>query len=175
MDDTIDYLVLADTVIVLDHGDKLTIVTDDRVSQVAEEAHAETRRHTVGSPEHARAVSQLSRTQRQSRNHPGGYWVAAADPVAARQARTGSTMPDQVRRAAVLTDGASRLVDSFGVATWDQLLDQLATEGPARLIARVRELERSDLAGARWPRYKASDDATAVYMGSMRYTSLLPD
>ena len=38
----------------------------------------------------------------------------------------------------------------------------LQDHGPRRLIARARELEGGDPAGARWPRYKASDDATAA-------------
>ena len=41
-------------------------------------------------------------------------------------------------------------------------VELLQDEGPRRLIARARELEGSDPAGARWPRYKASDDATAA-------------
>ncbi|WP_433351514.1 hypothetical protein ACQP25_00415 [Microtetraspora malaysiensis] len=35
--------------------------------------------------------------------------------------------------------------------------------GSAELIRRVRDAERSDLVGKRWPRGKTFDDATAVY------------
>ncbi|WP_432869361.1 hypothetical protein [Microtetraspora malaysiensis] len=35
--------------------------------------------------------------------------------------------------------------------------------GPAELIRRARDAERSDLVGKRWPRGKTFDDATAVY------------
>ncbi|QSB14586.1 protein phosphatase 2C domain-containing protein [Natronosporangium hydrolyticum] len=160
----ITYLVLADTVVVLDVDEKLTVVTDDRVTRVAADAHTRTQRHPVGSPAHIEAVAELSRTQRLSRNQPGGYWVAGSAPEAADEAITGSVPRRGCRRAAVLTDGASRVVDGFGLATWEELLDRLVSAGPADLIAWTRSVERDDTTGERWPRYKASDDATAVYL-----------
>jgi hypothetical protein len=65
-------------------------------------------------------------------------------------------------RAALLSDGVSCLVERYGAGDWSWLLAVLQDEGPGRLIAQARELEGSDPAGARWPRYKASDDATAA-------------
>ncbi|MEU8269387.1 hypothetical protein AB0B89_19795 [Sphaerisporangium sp. NPDC049002] len=87
-------------------------------------------------------------------NRDGGFWVAAPDPLAAEQALTGTLPADQIRAAALLSDGASRFVDRFGLATWRQVLDILAQDGPAELIRQVRQAERSDLHGKRWPRGK---------------------
>jgi hypothetical protein len=92
---------------------------------------------------------------------PGGYWVAGAKP-AAYEAVAGSLPRSLITRAALLSDGVSCLVERYGAGDWSWLLTVLQDEGPGRLIARARELEGSDPAGARWPRYKASDDATAV-------------
>ena len=39
----------------------------------------------------------------------------------------------------------------------------LRDQGPAGLIRQVRAAEASDPDGARWPRSKARDDATALY------------
>lgn len=157
---TVEYLALADIAILLDDGDQVVVVTDDRVDQVADDAREETRRHPVGSAAHAAAVAQLSRVQRESRNRPGGYWVAAADPAAVDHAVCGSLLG--VRRAALLTDGATRAVE-WGVTTWRGLLDLLHTDGPGAVISWTRELERDDPTGDLWPRYKESDDATAAY------------
>ncbi|MFD0886707.1 integrase, partial [Streptosporangium algeriense] len=70
---------------------------------------------------------------------------------------------ERVRSAALLSDGASRLTDLFGLATWRQLLDLLAHDGPQELIARVRAAEHDDPYGTRWPRHKTHDDATAAF------------
>jgi hypothetical protein len=52
----------------------------------------------------------------------------------------------------------------FGLAGWNQVLTTLAEDGPENVIEDVRRVEATDPRGDRWPRYKASDDATAVYV-----------
>ena len=74
-------------------------------------------------------------------NQPGSYWVAAADPFAAQHAITGEVPLDSVRRVAVLTDGAARLVALFGLLDWPDVLDVLEQNGPTELIRRVRAIE----------------------------------
>jgi hypothetical protein len=100
---------------------------------------------------------------RAHRNVDGGFWVASVDPLAAEQALTGTVPADRVCAAAILSDGASRLVDRFGLATWRQALDLLDQDGPEELIRRAREAERGDPNGSHRPRGKTFDDATAAY------------
>ena len=60
--------------------------------------------------------------------------------------------------------GASRLVDPFELATWEELLALLDESGPEELLRQVRAAEAVDPEGRQWPRTKRSDDATAVYL-----------
>ena len=159
----LEWLVLADSVIVLDVDRELRVITDDRVEGAAQAQRDEALRSHVGSTEHEQGVSRLVQTQRSLRNQPGGYWVAAADPAAASESLTGIAHLSTIRRVAVLSDGAARLVE-FGLAGWEQVLASLAEHGPQALIEEVRRVEATDLRGERWPRYKASDDATAVHV-----------
>jgi hypothetical protein len=78
-------------------------------------------------------------------------------------ARTGTIDPAGLRGVALLSDGATRLVDRFGLAGWPELLATLRTGGPAALIAANRAAEAGDPDGARWPRTKITDDATALW------------
>jgi hypothetical protein len=64
----------------------------------------------------------------------------------------------------LLSDGASRLVDLFELATWEELLALLDQSGPGELLRQVRATEAVDAEGRQWPRTKHSDDATAVYL-----------
>jgi hypothetical protein len=162
-DSELEWLVLADSVIILDLGGELRVISDDRVEGAAQAQRDEALRSHVGSAMHDQSVSRLVQTQRSLRNQPGGYWVAAADPAAASESLTGAAPLSEVSRAAVLSDGAARLVE-FGLAKWEQILTTLAENGPQTLIEEVRRVEATDLRGERWPRYKASDDATAVYV-----------
>ncbi|MEV7008178.1 protein phosphatase 2C domain-containing protein [Streptosporangium sp. NPDC051022] len=164
-DDSLEWLVLSDSVVVLDTGDaEPTVVCDDRVERIGARYRAELKGGLwSGGPEDAEAFRRYIDIMRGHRNRDGGFWVASVDPLAGEQALTGALPADRVRAVALLSDGASRLVDLFGLATWRQVLDLLEHDGPRELIGRVREAERGDPDGSRWPRGKALDDATAVY------------
>jgi hypothetical protein len=160
----LEYLVLADSVLVLDvlDGDPV-VVTDDRLAQTSRTLRTAMDALPTGSPEHAEALRSYTETLGSHRNTEGGFWVANTDPAAATHALTGSLPADTLRAVALLSDGASRLVDRFALADWADTLKLLREEGPAELIRRVRTAEEDDPHGERWPRGKAKDDASAAY------------
>ncbi|WP_433417545.1 protein phosphatase 2C domain-containing protein [Microtetraspora malaysiensis] len=162
--DDLEYLVLADSVLVLDviGVDEPMVITDDREGQVGKRYRTAMDALGSGTPDHTAALREYVEAMRAHRNRDGGFWVASSDPLAAEQALTGAVPADQIRAAALLSDGASRPVDRFHLATWRQVLDILAQHGPSELIRQVRDAEHSDPAGKRWPRGKAFDDASAA-------------
>jgi hypothetical protein len=139
------YLALADVSIALESDAGLQVVTDDRVSSSVAGLD-------WSGPD---AAARIAERRAAHRNRDGGYWVAAADPAAAVHAVTGSV--SGLVRAAVLTDGAARAADMIGMS-WASVI---ATDA-AGIIAAVRAAEARDPACERWPRFKVSDDATAV-------------
>jgi hypothetical protein len=148
----IDYLVLGDSVLVLDRADGAPLVVSDprevvisRSYQPAIEAAAE------GSDEYHRLLRDL----RANRNRPGGFWVAKDDPRAADEAITGSCPISELTGAALLSNGASRIVDRFGLADWPGVMAVLASSGPAEIIDRVRQAEARHAVPA--------DDATIAH------------
>lgn len=147
----LEWLVLADSPLVINLDRGLWVIHDDRLDRV-----------------HARHPDE---PYGRYRNRDGGFWVAGADPRAASQALTGQVPRAQVRAIALLTDGASRPADRFGLLAWSELMEVVATQGPDELIRRVRSAESSDPDGRRWPRAKTHDDATIVYR---RYGSPFP-
>ncbi|RFS86120.1 hypothetical protein D0T12_05695 [Actinomadura spongiicola] len=134
--EVVEWFVLADSPIVIDVGE-VRVFRDDRVDHLP---------------------SYTLEGVRRSRNSPGGFWVASTKPEAAYEGLTGEVPVAGLRRAAVLSDGASRLVERFGLLEWDELLQFLDEEGPRELVRRTREAEAS-ATGVRGKRY---DDATAV-------------
>jgi Protein phosphatase 2C len=161
--DALDYLVLADSVLVLDLSTELRVVTDDHEAQIGSRFRAQMDAWPNGTLEHEKAHREYVENLRAHRNRPGGFWVASTDREAAGYALTGSVPRAHVSAATALSDGASRLVDRFGLATWDGILKTLESQGPRELLRQVREAENSDPSGSRWPRGKAHDDATAAY------------
>jgi hypothetical protein len=159
--DHLDYLVLCDSPLVVDRAGRIEVISDDRLARTM----ARQRPPATGADDPAARFRRAVAVQRSWMNRTSGYWVAAADPAAAYQSVAGSlplTGPGRVRRAALLSDGATRAVEPFGLLDWRGLLDLLSSDGPGELIRRVREAERADGDCRRYPRGKRHDDASAV-------------
>lgn len=154
----VDYLVLADSVVVLDVGNKPVVVQDKTVDTVAQDRVPAAMAAGPG----GEGWVDLIETQQALRNQPGGYWVAQVDPAAADHALTGTM--EGVRGAALLSDGGALLVTHFRVLDWLGLLRLGVERDAGEVISRTRALEDGDPDRIRWPRYKHRDDATAVFI-----------
>jgi len=163
-----DYLVLGDVSVIFDRGGEVVVISDDRVSQTAVAERRAADAYPTGSPEKNDAMVRMKHAELAMRNREGGYWIAAAEPAAARHARVGRVALAEVRRFAVLTDGATRIVSQFGELSWYEVLDLAETEGPQAVLRKVRAVESSDPRGLRWPRNKPSDDATMAIAVDVR-------
>ncbi|MFI8290169.1 protein phosphatase 2C domain-containing protein [Streptomyces sp. NPDC085614] len=163
-DDTIEWLVLGDCTLVVDHSGAVEAISDTRLEAVAQNERAAMKNTPPGSAERRRLHARLVEAERAYRNRPGGYWVAASEPEAAGAALQGSYAVSDVTRAALLTDGVACLVSPFALVDWVGCLDALEEHGAESLIARVRDAELSDSSLIRWPRSKPHDDATVAFV-----------
>lgn len=161
--DAIEYLVLGDVTLVLDIAQGVEAITDDRVDKTAREERLEAARLPFGSEAKQAALLKMKHAELAVRNRADGYWVAAADPTVVSHAISGTVALQELRRLAVLTDGAARAVVPFGLLDWEGVLKLIDEQSPTELVKRVRAIEAADPTGERWPRNKSSDDATVVY------------
>ncbi|MEV5144494.1 integrase [Streptomyces sp. NPDC052727] len=163
---TLEYLVLGDSTLLLAEADGSTVaVTDQRLDDVGKRLRGPVDGLPTGSPEHSAALAEYRDALTGLRNRPGGFWIAGPDPHAAEHALTGSVPLDSLASVTLLSDGATRLVDSFELADWKETLAVLNSSGPDGLICLVREAEAGDPQGRRWPRGKVQDDATVLHWG----------
>ncbi|WP_428963324.1 hypothetical protein [Micromonospora fluostatini] len=159
----VDHLVLCDSPLVLEAGGQVRVVTDDRLADALADLRRIAETVPAGVGDEATRFRRAVGVQRERMNRTHGYWVAAADPDAAYHAVTGTLPlhgPGAVRRAVLLSDGASSAVEQFGLVDWAGLLDLVTRDGPGALIDRVRAAERDH--PERLRRHKRSDDASAV-------------
>ncbi|RKE07451.1 protein phosphatase 2C domain-containing protein [Catellatospora citrea] len=150
-----EYLVLADSPVVLDAADGPVAVVDDSWKALAT-PHLAAAADRGTRDDLARFITD----QQSQRNTPGGYWIARTEPEAAAHALTG-TVPD-VHGAVLASDGAALLVTDYARLDWRGYLDLAYREGPAGIITSTRAAEHTDPDRTRWPRQKVSDDATAA-------------
>ncbi|MFI7510546.1 hypothetical protein ACIBSS_27380 [Micromonospora aurantiaca] len=157
------YLVLADSVLVINELGKQHVISDGREADIGRRHRRAMDAIPADTAAHDDARRAYVETLRAYRNHPGGFWVAAADPQAASEALTGEVDKRRVESLLLLSDGASRPADRFGLMTWDEIAEMVSTAGCPALLRKVRDAENSDPRGRRWPRGKIHDDATVVY------------
>ncbi|MFE1400352.1 protein phosphatase 2C domain-containing protein [Nocardiopsis dassonvillei] len=157
-------LVLADSPVVVDTTTTgIDVLTDSRVEQVVQHEREAALAAPAGSAEKQDRLTELVRVQRQVRNTEGGYWVAQAHGDASAHALERSWPTASVLRFAVMTDGASCLVQQYQDTSWHGLLDTAEHQGVDAVLDHVRQIEASDPQGKRWPRYKKGDDATLAF------------
>ena len=162
--DVVDLLVLADvSIVVREITGTLSLLTDDRVKAAARKETDAALSIPLGDPGREDALVAMKRAQMSARNRQSGFYVAAADPIVAEESMTATFPAGKVSEAALLTDGAARATNTFGLYSWEQTLDLLGAHGPQALLRSVRAAEMSDPSLVQWPRTKLSDDATVVY------------
>jgi hypothetical protein len=99
------------------------------------------------------------RAVRNRANTPEGYPIIAPDAASARRARR-NFLPAREGLALFVTDGFEAAVEDYGLYTGESLVASANSLG--EVLAALREVERNDPNCTRFPRFKPSDDATAV-------------
>ncbi|MCR6488349.1 hypothetical protein M8542_36515 [Amycolatopsis sp. OK19-0408] len=154
----LDLLLLGDNLVVLPK----TVITDMRLSQLDLEPSRRYRQRLgrgLGfDAAHRNILRELQTQQAERRNRPGGYWIAEAEPAAARNAVVHRFRTTEIPWVGLATDGAYKPMQHLHLDDWPQL----ASVGPGVLEQILRRCEdweaRDDPAGVNLPRAKRHDD-----------------
>lgn len=106
------------------------------------------------------AVREMIVDGRRQLNRPGGYWALSFDERAVDHAHGSTLDPDTIDALCLFSDGFERLPELFEAVDYPELFAEALTDGPDRLIDRLRRIERGDRECNRYPRVKPSDDAS---------------
>ncbi|MGW5311597.1 PP2C family serine/threonine-protein phosphatase [Nocardia thailandica] len=160
----VETLVLGDSSAVIGRrSGAVTVHTDERLADLhLPQAGRYRERLTAGcgyDDEHQSILRSLQAAERAQRNRPGGYWIAEADPEAARHAVHVRYARDEVSWVIAATDGVT---DTLPVTyiSWTEVagMTQPQLHG---LLEELRSWEaEADPDGARLPRAKRHDDKT---------------
>jgi hypothetical protein len=161
-DTAADLLLLGDSCIVYRSAGTTTVLTDDRLGQLGlSQSRLYRERLAAGSgydPAHAELLRELQAGQRARRNVPGGYWIASADPEAARQAITVTLPVTSLEWIILATDGAAGTIRRLGLDDWDAIA-RTDQAGLSAILEHCREWEENtDPDGSQFPRAKRHDD-----------------
>ncbi|WP_328731491.1 hypothetical protein OHT20_12535 [Streptomyces caniferus] len=164
----VEYLVLSDSVLLLERADgSVHPVLDRRLDELppaVQDRRAAVRALPRGSAERAAAGRKYARAVEALRNAEGGFFTAAADPAVATRAVSGTAAREGLRSLTALSDGAGRWTEVFHEGSWADCVALVSERGPQALIDRVRAAEAADPEGAAYPRGKARDDAAVIFV-----------
>ncbi len=104
------------------------------------------------------------RESRASLNQLGAHWTAGLDPACVDHARLWALTLKKPAHVLLMTDGFAVLADQYGAYTPADLVRAVIERGLQELGRELRAIEAADAGGATHPRFKASDDATALLL-----------
>lgn len=116
--------------------------------------------HGLGRP---KASAPILANLKSTRGRPG-MRVLSVDPAHMAQvdsARIACAPGDEVL---LMSDGYAALIDSYAAYDDTTLVEAIRARGLAAVAEELRAIERDDAACTRFPRFKASDDATALWL-----------
>jgi hypothetical protein len=169
-DTSTDLYLLGDSPIHYGTDNATQAFTDDRLAAVApaERAHyvARLRAGHGFDNEHRTALIALQRAQRGARNTPEGYWIAEANPEAARHAVERTVAADHIGWAVLATDGAADYIDHTG-QSWLRIALYDSEQLDALLGSAASWEAESDPDGQALPRAKRHDDKTIAAVSTL--------
>lgn len=157
-DGAVEIVDLGDCAIYLEAPDGPHRYGGTEAGRALEKANAQ--RHMAGGGGRTGAVVEMLRAVRSTANTPEGYPIFAPDAESVARARR-SRHAGHSGAALLLTDGFEAAIEDYGLHTSQSLLDAARTDLAAPLEA-LRAVERADPDCTRFPRFKPSDDATAL-------------
>jgi hypothetical protein len=94
----------------------------------------------------------------------GGKWVFGTDPVCVDHVSARRVTVSAGTEILVASDGVFALISDYGRYTPETLMAAIISKGLKALFTELREVENADADCKRFPRFKTSDDATAILL-----------
>jgi len=108
------------------------------------------------------------RASRNRVNKKGGDWLFAPDVRCASHAKEARLLVQPGSLILLASDGFFALVSDYGRYSAEGLMSAAEQGGLAALGKELRAIEAADPKGLSFPRFKSSDDATAVLLSLAR-------
>ncbi|MEP6831105.1 MAG: hypothetical protein ABI963_12255 [Rhizomicrobium sp.] len=163
----IEFLWFGDCAAIVEQNGKIEIVGEALEKRQAEAARA----RMVARAANMSATAGINRPQiepllRAARNriNSGRNWLFSPDTRAAGHVSRHVMTLSKDARVLIASDGFLALVSDYSAYGMEELMAAVSTKGLAVLGAQLRAIEDADPLGEKFPRFKKSDDATAVLL-----------
>ena len=167
-DSGVEFLWYGDCAALIKQSDAPVAIVGETFAKRADEAR---RAQALATEKNLSPAGGISRAEfigslRASRNriNSGDNWLLSPDVKAASHASRRVMKVKPGSEILLLTDGFLALASDYGVYSADSLMAAALSKGLAPLGEELRAIEAGDSGGDKFPRFKKSDDATALLL-----------
>jgi serine/threonine protein phosphatase PrpC len=163
-DEGVEFLWFGDCAALVMQGDAVMVVGETFDRKASESESARQAAQNNGQPSTRREHHLDGLRARRNRINSGAYWLfTPAEKAAAHVARRVVKLPPG---AVILlaSDGFLALATDYGAYNPDSLMQTAMARGLDVLGEELRAIEDADAQGVKFPRFKTSDDATALLL-----------
>lgn len=167
-DEGVEFLWFGDCAALIKQGDAAAVVVGETFDKRAAEAQ---RAQAVAKEKNLSPAAGLNRPEfleglRAARNrvNSGSYWLFSPDTGAAAHVSRRVTKLSPGAVLLLCTDGFLALASDYGAYSADSLMAAAQEKGLKALGGELRTIEADDSGDDRFPRFKKSDDATALLL-----------
>lgn len=166
--DKLEYLVLGDCTLLTKVNNNYNCIKDESVCKLDEVVF-----NSIKNIENINELSLLDKKNkvlpviienRLKKNTKEGYWILEFNKDAVDNAIHGFIDVKDEISIVLTSDGFSCAFDRYNLVNKKDVFSIVQNEGIDHIYNKIRNLEREDLNGIVYPRFKMSDDSTCVYL-----------
>jgi len=163
----IEYFSLGDSPLMIQNGDSLEEITDKIVpsldAKVFNAIKQAIEEHNITSWEAKKFVQPMLKEHRMMLNTEEGYWILGFDAKAVSKAFQGILNINEPTKILMASDGFSAFVDKYHQVEKKDFISRVEDNGLVWICNQIRDVENLDNDGIKYPRYKKSDDSSAIF------------
>jgi len=164
----IEYLILGDCTLLINNKDCIKTFKDDAISKLDKKVYdymseIENSKNMTFN-ERKDKVMHIIIENRLKKNTIGGYWSLEFSKDAIDNCVNGFIDIDNDMKIMMTSDGFSCAYDRYDIFSEEDIINIANTEGIDYIYKKMREFEKSDEKGVKYPRFKVHDDSSCVYL-----------
>ena len=163
-ENAIEFLWLGDCAALLSQGGAVQVIGENFDKKAEEGSRARTLSRARGKVATDRSHFLDALRAARNRVNSGNYWLFSPDVRAATHVSRRIVKVQPGAQLLLASDGFLALASDYGVYSADSLMQACQDKGLAALGEELRAIENADALGEKFPRFKKSDDATALML-----------
>lgn len=167
--DKVEYFLLGDCTLVVQNSDgKSSIIKQKLLDKLDNKAKSEMaklmRGKGISFNEARQEINPLLINHRLLKNTLGGYWTLEFDKNAVDNCLYGFLDFEECKKVLLMSDGFSAIFDNYNYTDENNIISLVENNGLQEIYNTIRSIEEEDSDILKYPRFKKSDDASAVLM-----------